>query len=128
MGKRMYVPEDMALKDELLKEAHETKLNMHPGSTKMYKDLKELYWWPNMKKKKKQIAKYVTSCAICQQVKVEHQKLTGPLQFLLKPQWKWENITMDFVSGLPKGKKGNDAIWVIRQIDQVFSLFTDEND
>jgi hypothetical protein len=53
MGKRMYVPEDMALKDELLKEAHETKLNMHPGSTKMYKDLKELYWWPNMKKKKK---------------------------------------------------------------------------
>jgi len=52
MGKRMYVPEDMALKDELLKEAHETKLNMHPGSTKMYKDLKELYWWPNMKKKK----------------------------------------------------------------------------
>jgi hypothetical protein len=78
--------------------------------------------------KKKQIAKYVTSCAICQQVKVEHHKLTGPLQFLLKPQWKWENITMDFVSGLPKGKKGNDAIWVIRQIDQVFSLFTDEND
>ena len=70
----------------------------------------------------------MTSCAICQQVKAEHQKLTGPLQFLLKPQWKWENITMDFVSGLPKGKKGNDAIWVIRQIDQVFSLFTDEND
>jgi len=79
-------------------------------------------------KKKKQIAKYVTSCAICQQVKAEHQKLTGPLQSLLKPQWKWEDITMDFVSGLPKGKKGNDAIWVIRQIDQVFSLFTDEND
>jgi hypothetical protein len=69
MGKRMYVPEDMALKDELLKEAYETKLNMLPRSTKMYKDLKELYWWPNMKK---QIAKYITSCAICQQVKVEH--------------------------------------------------------
>ena len=50
MGKRMYIPEDMVLKDELLKEVHETKLNIHPESTKMYRDLKKLYWWPNMKK------------------------------------------------------------------------------
>jgi hypothetical protein len=74
MAKRMYIPEDMVLEDELLKEVHETKLNMHLRSTKMYKDLKELYWWPNMKK---QIAKYVTCCAIYQQVKTEHQKSAG---------------------------------------------------
>jgi len=110
MGKRMYLPGDQVLKEELLKEAHETRLNIHPGSIKMYNDLKEFYWWPNMKK---QIADFVASCPVCQQVKVEHQKPAGPLQPLLIPQWKWEDIIMDFVSMLPRGKKGNDAIWVI---------------
>ena len=76
MGKRMYVTEDMTLKDKLLKEERGTKLNIHLGSTKIYKDFKELYWWPNIEK---QIAKYVTSCDIFQQVKVEHKKLAGPL-------------------------------------------------
>jgi hypothetical protein len=76
----------------------------------MYNDLKEFYWWPNMKK---QIADFVASCPVCQQVKVEHQKPAWPLQPLLIPQWKWKDITMDFVSRLPRGKKGNDAIWVI---------------
>ena len=80
MGKRMYLPEDQVLKGELLKEAHESRLSIHPGSTKMYKDLKEFYWWPNMKK---QIADFVASCPVCQQVKVEHQKPARPLQPLL---------------------------------------------
>ena len=94
MGKRMYLPGDQVLKGELLKEAHETRLNIHPGSTKMYNDLKEFYWWPNMKK---QITNFVASCPVCQQVKVEHQKPARPLQPLLIPQSKWEDITMDFV-------------------------------
>jgi hypothetical protein len=62
MGKRMYLPGDQVLKGELLKEAHESRLSIHPGSTKMYKDLKEFYWWPNMKK---QIADFVASCPVC---------------------------------------------------------------
>jgi len=62
---------------------------------------------------KKEIAEYVAKCVICQQVKVEHKRPAGELQPLPIPEWKWENITMDFVSGLPKSKKGNDAIWVI---------------
>jgi len=62
---------------------------------------------------KKEIAEYVAKCAICQQVKVEHQQPAGELQPLPIPEWKWENITMDFVSGLPKSRKGHDAIWVI---------------
>jgi len=61
----------------------------------------------------KEVAGYVAKCSICQQVKVEHQKLVGLLQPLPIPEWKWEMITMDFVSGLPRGKRGNDAIWVI---------------
>jgi hypothetical protein len=76
----------------------------------MYQDLKECYWWPDMKK---DVAEYVAKCGVCQQVKVEHQKPAGPLQPLLIPQWKWEDISMDFVSGLPKKKRGNNVIWVI---------------
>ena len=70
MGKRIYLPNDEVLKGEVLKEAHESKLTIHPRSTKMYRDLKESYLCPKMKRK---IAEYVAKCAICQQVKVEHQ-------------------------------------------------------
>jgi len=110
MGQRLYVPNDETIKRMVLQEAHESKFSIHPGSTKMYRDLKHLYWWPNMKR---EIAEYVSKCGICQQVKVEHQRPAGPLQPLQIPEWKWEMITMDFVSGFPKGRKGNDAIWVI---------------
>jgi hypothetical protein len=63
------------------------------------------------------VAEYVTKCRVYQQVKVGHQKPTGLLQPLLIPEWKWENITMNFVSGLPRGKGGSNAIWVI--LDQL---------
>jgi len=62
---------------------------------------------------RKEVAGYVAKCSICQQVKVEHQKPAGLLQPLPILELKWEMITMDFVSGLPRGKRGNDAIWVI---------------
>jgi hypothetical protein len=110
MGQRLYVPNDEAVKRMVLQEAHESKFSIHPDSTKMYRDLKHLYWWPNMKR---EIAEYVSKCGICQQVKVEHQRPAGPLQPLQIPKWKWETITMDFVSGFPKRRKGNDTIWVI---------------
>uniref|UniRef100_A0A6N2LEE9 Reverse transcriptase domain-containing protein n=1 Tax=Salix viminalis TaxID=40686 RepID=A0A6N2LEE9_SALVM len=107
MGQRLYVPNDETIKRMVLQEAHESKFSIHPGSTKMYRDLKLFYWWPNMKR---EIAEYVSKCGICQQVKVEHQRPAGPLQPLQILEWKWEMITMDFVSGFPKGRKGNDAI------------------
>jgi hypothetical protein len=110
MGQWLYVPNDETIKRMVLQEAHESKFSIHPSSTKMYRDPKHHYWWPNMKK---EIAEYVSKCGICQQVKVEHQRLVGPLQPLQIPEWKWEMITMDFVLGFPKGRKGNDAIWVI---------------
>jgi hypothetical protein len=110
LGRRMYLPDDQTLKMKVLHEAHKSRLATHPGSTKMYRDLKDFYWWSNMKK---EVAKYVAKCGICQQVKVERQKPAKFLQPLSIPEWKWENITMDFVSGLPRGKKRSDAIWVI---------------
>jgi len=110
LGRRMYVPDNKALKQKLLREAHKSKFTVHPGSTTMYQDLKQYYWWPNMRK---EVTGYVAKCSICQQVKVEHRKPAGLLQPLPIPEWKWQMIIIDFVSGLPRGKRGNDAIWVI---------------
>jgi hypothetical protein len=110
MGRRIYLPEDKTLKDEVLREAHESRFATHPGSTKMYRDLKEYYWWPNMKR---EMAEFVSNYGICQQVKIEHQKPAGKLQSLSIPEWKWEDISMDFVMRLPRGKKGNDVISVV---------------
>ncbi|GJU41685.1 putative reverse transcriptase domain-containing protein [Tanacetum coccineum] len=76
----------------------------------MYQDLKKLYWWPNMKA---EIATYVSKCLTCAKVKVEYQKASGLLVQPKIPQWKWENITMDLVTKLPKSATGKDTIWVI---------------
>jgi hypothetical protein len=76
----------------------------------MYQDLKREYWWPGMKM---DIAEFVARCIVCQQVKIEHQRPAGLLQPLEIPQWKWEQISMDFVEGLPRSQKGHDSIWVI---------------
>ena len=62
---------------------------------------------------KKDISEYVAKCLTCQQVKAEHQVPSGLLNPLPIPQWKWDNITMDFVSGFPLTQKKHDAIWVI---------------
>jgi len=59
------------------------------------------------------IAKYVASCGVCQQVKAEHKRPAGLLQPLEIPEWKWEHISMDFVVGLPRSPRGRDAIWVL---------------
>ncbi|RVW85874.1 Transposon Ty3-I Gag-Pol polyprotein [Vitis vinifera] len=82
-GTRLCVPNDEDLRRELLEEAHCSKFAIHPGGTKMYKDLRQNYWW------------------------------SGSLQPLAIPEWKWEHITMDFVIGLPRTLGGNNAIWVI---------------
>ncbi|GKG01521.1 putative reverse transcriptase domain-containing protein, partial [Tanacetum coccineum] len=94
----------------IMHESHKLKYSIHPGSKKMYQDLKKLYRWPNMKA---EIATYVNKCLTCAKVKVEYQKPSG---LLFQPeilQWKWENITMDFVTKLPKMAIGQDTIWVI---------------
>ncbi|GKC33378.1 putative reverse transcriptase domain-containing protein [Tanacetum coccineum] len=73
----------------------------------MFHDLKELYWWPNMKA---DIATYISKCLTCSKVKAECQKPSGLLQPEI-PVWKWERITMDFINKLPKTLSGYDAIW-----------------
>nr|GEV85492.1 Gag-Pol polyprotein [Tanacetum cinerariifolium] len=97
--KQSWVPCYGGLKDVIMNESHKSKYSIHPGSDKMYHDLKKLYWWPNMKAK---IASYVNKCLTCAKVKAEYQKPSGLLVQPEIPQWKWENITMDFVTKLPK--------------------------
>ena len=107
---RLCVPDDKELKQKLLYEAHNNVFTMHPGGNKMYQDLKQLYWWKGMKR---DVTEYVSKCLTCQQVKAEHQVPIGLLNPLPIPQWKWDNITMDFVSGFPLTQQKHDSVWVI---------------
>ncbi|GKB78327.1 putative reverse transcriptase domain-containing protein [Tanacetum coccineum] len=86
------------------------KYSIHSGSDKMYQDLKQLYWWPNMKA---DITTHVSKCLTCAKVKAKHQKPSGLLQQPKIPVWKWEKITMDFINGLLRTPSGYDSIWVI---------------
>ncbi|KAL0544913.1 hypothetical protein IC582_020043 [Cucumis melo] len=108
--RRLCVPSDSAVKTELLSEAHSSPFSMHPGSTKMYQDLKRVYWWRNMKR---EVAEFVSRCLVCQQVKAPRQKPAGLLQPLNIPEWKWENVSMDFITGLPRTLRGFTVIWVV---------------
>jgi hypothetical protein len=107
---RICIPNNIDLKNKILEEVHKSKYTVHPGSTKMYQDLRKNYWWPGMKK---DVAIYVAKCLTCQKVKIEHQKPSGLLQPLEIPEWKWDSISMDFVMGLPRTQSKHDAIWVI---------------
>ncbi|KAL0537454.1 hypothetical protein IC582_026432 [Cucumis melo] len=108
--RRLCVPSDSAIKTELLSEAYSSPFSMHPGSTKMYQDLKRVYWWRNMKR---EVAEFVSRCLVCQQVKAPRQKPAGLLQPLSIPEWKWENVSMDFITGLPRTLRGFTVIWVV---------------
>nr|GFA91864.1 hypothetical protein [Tanacetum cinerariifolium] len=83
-------------------ESHKSKYSIHLGSDKMYQDMKKIYWWPSMKAN---IATYVSKCLTCAKVKVEHQRPSG---LLVQPEileWKWDNITMDFITKIPKSSQ-----------------------
>jgi hypothetical protein len=99
LGKRICVPSLKHLKETILQEAHDSAYSIHPDSTKMYNDLKTQYWWYG---KKRDIAEYISLCDTCQRVKLEHQRPVRLLQPLKIPKWKWEQIRMDFIVGLPR--------------------------
>ena len=91
-------------------EAHRSKFAIHLGSTKMYQDMNMQHLWKGMKK---DIAAFVAKYMICQQVKAEHQRPSGLMQPLEVPEWKWDKITMDFVTGLSTMFNKNNTIWVM---------------
>ncbi|WMV08667.1 hypothetical protein MTR67_002052 [Solanum verrucosum] len=93
-----------------MEEAQSSRYSIHPCSTKMYRDLREVYWWSSMQRC---IAKFVAKCPNCLQVKVEHQKPGGMAQNIDLLEWKWEMINMDFNTGLLLSRKQHDLIWMI---------------
>ncbi|KAL0540120.1 hypothetical protein IC582_024350 [Cucumis melo] len=107
---RLCVPEDSAVNVEILIEAHNSSFTMHPGSTKMYQNMRRAYWWRNTKR---EVANFISRCLVCQQVKAPKQKPAGLLQPLGVPEWKWESVSIDFITGLPRTLKGYTVIWVV---------------
>ncbi|GJT12034.1 putative reverse transcriptase domain-containing protein, partial [Tanacetum coccineum] len=124
---RSWIPCYRDLRSVIMHESHKSKYSIHPGSEKMYQDMKKLYWWPNMKA---DIATYVSKCLTCARVKAEHQRPSGLLVQPAIPKWKWDNIMMDFITKLPKSSHGFDIIWVIvdRLIKSTHFLPIREND
>nr|GEW90241.1 putative reverse transcriptase domain, ribonuclease H-like domain, aspartic peptidase domain protein [Tanacetum cinerariifolium] len=96
---RSWLPCYDNLRSVIMHESHKSKYSIHPGSDKMYQDMKKLYWWPNMNAN---IATYA-----------KHQRSSGLLVQPAIPEWKWDNITMNFITKLPKSSQGFNTIWVI---------------
>nr|GEW32539.1 putative reverse transcriptase domain-containing protein [Tanacetum cinerariifolium] len=123
---RIWVPLVGGVRMIIMDEAHKTRYSVHPGADKMYHDLRDMYWWPGMKR---DIATYVSKCLTCLKVKAKHQRPLGLLQQPEIPEWKWDKITIDFITKLPKKKSGHDTIWVIvdRLTKSAYFLATREN-
>lgn len=93
---------------------------VYPGSIKMYHDLKMTYWWRWIKK---DVVQFVTNCIICQKFKVYDKKPKGLLQSLPVPKWKWDDVTMDFMQGLPHTSQCHNFILVIVDCLTKFAYF-----
>ncbi|CAL1394869.1 unnamed protein product [Linum trigynum] len=108
--RRLCVPDVVKLRKDILNGAHSVPYAMHPGATKMYRTLKEHFWWPGLKKA---VVAQAYQCLECQMITAEHQAPVIEHLPLEIPQWTWGKITMDFVDGLPRTLRGNDGVWVI---------------
>jgi hypothetical protein len=107
---RLVVPKNHGPSKKIFDKAHTSKYSIHPGSTKMYHDMKAQFLWTRMKR---ETARYVVKCDTCRRVKADHMRLVGLLQPLSIPAWKWKDISMDFIVGLPLTGRKFNSIWVI---------------
>jgi hypothetical protein len=104
---RLVVPRREALKKKIPDEAHTSRYSIHPGSIKMYHDLRQQFWWTRMKR---EAALYVSECDTCRKVQADYMKPRGLLQPLCIPEWKWDDISVDFIVGLPVTAHKFDSI------------------
>jgi hypothetical protein len=107
---KVYVPNSMELRSAILKEMHNVPYAGNLGYQKTISAVKRQYYWPDMKR---EIAGYIAKCLECKKVNAEHRYPTGLLQPLSIPEWKWEVVTMDFITGFPRTSKQHDAIMVV---------------
>ena len=118
---RLYVADVGELRQHIISEAHNSRYSIHRGSTKMYCDLRVVYWWNGMKR---DIANSVSQCPNCQQFRVEYQKSGGMTQEINSPTWKWEVFNMEFITSLPRTRGQHDSIWVIDDRMTKYSRFS----
>jgi hypothetical protein len=107
---RVYVPNYFELRSAILKEMHNVPYAGHPGYQKTVLAVKCQYYWPGMKR---EIVEYTSKFLECQRVKGENRHPTGLLQPLSIPQWKWEVVTMDFITKLPRTSMQHCEIMVV---------------
>jgi hypothetical protein len=106
----LVVPKNHELRKKIFDEPHTFKYSIHPGSTKIYHVLKAQFWWTQMKH---ETTCYIAECDMCRMVKGDHIRHAGLLQPLNIPAWKWEDINIDFIVGLPLSAHKFVSIWVI---------------
>jgi hypothetical protein len=104
---RLVVPKKEALKKKILDEAHTSMYSIHPGSTRMYHDLRQQFWWTRIKR---ETTRYVSECDTYRKVKADYMKPVGLLQPLSIPDWRWNDISMDFIVCLPLTPRKFDSI------------------
>lgn len=98
------------IKKSILEEGHRSSVSIHSGATKMSLDLRKMFWWPGMNK---EIEKFMYACLTCKKSKIKYKKSLGLMRPVSIPEWKWDNISTDFVSRLSMTVKNYDTIWVI---------------
>jgi hypothetical protein len=113
----LVVSKNFELHRKIIDEAHFSRYSIHPGTNKMYQDLNKSFWWMRMKR---EIARYVSEWDMCRRVKADNLRPARNLQSLSILEWKWENICMDFIMGLPHTSHGHNSIWVI--VDRLTKL------
>lgn len=107
---RLYIPDNEALRVLVLESEHDSKVAGHFGQDKTVELVARNFYWPSMED---WIRNYVSTCDSCQRNKSSRRKRYGLLQPLETPYAPWTSISWDFITGLPKTKNGNNAIWVI---------------
>jgi hypothetical protein len=107
---RLIVPKREALKKKILDEAHTSSYSIHSGSTKIYHDLRQQFWSTRMKR---ETSCYLSECDTRRKVKANYMKSRGLLQPLSILDWKWDDISMNFIVDLPLTARKFDSIWVI---------------
>ena len=107
---KVYIPNSKNVNKSILKEMHDVLYAVHYGYKKTIEAYKNDYYWPRMKK---EIAYYIARCLECQKVKFEHRHPTGLLQPLHIPKWKWDVVSMDFITKLPKTRSQHVVIMVV---------------
>jgi len=110
---RLYIGENLALQTKLISSLHDSAVGGHSGIHATYQRIKQLYYWPGLKLA---VEQYVKQCQVCQQAKPLHSKPAGLLQPLPPPEKPWQDITLDFIDGLPNSDGANSILVVVDRL------------